>query len=91
VFAKGRKKGTLRFALRPAVPVRKVLLAGDFNGWQPVVMRRRAGGEFVAIVEAVPGVHEYKFILDGRWETDPDNHRRAANPYGSSNSVAIMD
>ena len=90
MFEKGKAKGTIRFSIQADVRVRRVLLAGDFDGWQPVAMRRQKGGRFVAVVPVPPGTHQYKFIVDGRWTTDPDNQRQVLNRFGTPNSVAVV-
>ena len=87
----GRKKGTTRFAIGEASGVRKAQVAGDFNGWKPVSMRKQKSGDFVAIVALCPGTYEYKFILDGEWRSDPDNHSWAPNAYGTMNSVVRVE
>ncbi len=90
MYAKGRKKDTTRFAVMPEGPVRRVEVAGDFSGWQPLRMRKQKDGSFAAAVPLAPGSYEYKFLLDGQWALDPDNPAWAANPYGSLNSVAVV-
>jgi 1,4-alpha-glucan branching enzyme len=87
MYQKGRKKGTVRFSLTPADGVEQAWLAGDFSGWQPVRMRRNKNGEFVAVVPVSSGAHEYKFVVDGDWQVDPENSAWALNPYGTLNSV----
>ncbi len=86
----GSKKGTTRFAFEPAGAVKEALLAGDFNDWQPTRMRRQGSGAFVLIVPLAAGEHQYKFVVDGEWVTDPGNESYAANPYGAFNSVASV-
>jgi len=68
-----------------------VSAAGTFSDWQPVQMRKQKDGSFVANVPAQPGNHEYKFIIDGEWVVDPDNGAWALNPYGTLNSLAIVE
>ncbi len=87
MFSKGRKKGTVRFAVRPDSDVRHVKLAGDFNGWQATTMRRQKDGSFVAVVTVGQGAHEYKFLFDDHWSIDPDNDTWAMNDAGTLNSV----
>ena len=91
MFNKGRKKGTVRFAIDPGPNVSKVTVAGDFSEWEPVTMRRQKNGQFVALVSLTPGSHEYKFLLDGHWVTDPDNGTWALNPFGTVNSIAQVE
>ncbi len=91
MHGKGRKKGTIRFAVQPGDGPGPVAVAGTFNDWKPLRMRKQKSGLFVANVEAQPGSHEYKFIIDGQWTIDPDNGAWALNPYGTLNSVAVVE
>ena len=51
-----------------------VAVAGNFNGWNPgeLQMEKSSGGWQLNYVLA-PGNYEYKFIVDGKWMTDPAN------------------
>ncbi len=71
-----------------------VFLAGDFNGWDASALPMVRGEEGIWTVTVVlkPGDHEYKFVADGQWMTDPDNPRQKSDPFGGSNSVlAVQD
>lgn len=65
---------TLFFTLRGHTDAKNVILAGNFNVWntQELSMTRTATGWKIPYVLA-PGTYEYKFIVDGKWITDPDN------------------
>ena len=91
MVGKGSKKGTVRFALRPDFQPRRVQLLGDFTDWIPVTMRKQKDGSFVCVVPLQQGTYEYKFLVDGQWHTDPDNHCWSPNRYGTMNSVAQVD
>ena len=91
MFEKGRKEGTVRFAIRPNGGVKKVELVGSFNDWKPLAMRKQKDGAYVSQVTVPGGTHEYKFIVDGQWIVDPDNSAWAVNPYGTLNSVARIE
>ncbi len=91
MYESKRKKGVARFTIRPSQAVQTVLLAGDFTDWKPLPMKKQKGGGFVADVEVPAGTYQYKFILDGRWQADPDNHALAMNPFGTLNSVAQVE
>ncbi len=90
MYKPGSKKGTVKFEIKPADHVKKVLVAGDFNGWKPTVMKAEKGGLFSAIVTATPGRHEYKFILDDQWVHDKDVKAAVRNQFGTLNSVAVV-
>lgn len=77
----------------------RVCVAGDFNGWDPSAtpMRRRRDGRWVAVLDLVPGHHEYKFVIDGRWccvdHGDPAFDGRpghVANAYGTMNISIVV-
>ena len=50
---------------------KEVYLCGTFNGWQKLKMSRTQK-DFVAMIELGEGDHEYKFLVDGQWVTDPN-------------------
>ena len=91
MFAKGTKKGTLRFAIKPAAKAKQALLAGSFNQWKPVAMAKQKDGSFAITVPVSSGVHQYKFVVDGQWIADPDHNVCAPNPYGGANSIVRVD
>jgi 1,4-alpha-glucan branching enzyme len=79
----------VRFSIE-AAHAEQVLLAGDFTEWEANARKMRKSGPrartFAATVSVPPGEHQYKFIVDGAWVTDP----KAAcvpNPFGTENSV----
>jgi len=90
MYETGKKKGTIRFQWDALNGTHTVSVAGDFNQWQPVSLRRQRG-RFVAVLP-VPGEgrYEYKFLVNGQWRLDPDNVSQTANPYGTLNSVAVL-
>jgi 1,4-alpha-glucan branching enzyme len=88
MFVKGKKSGTITFSFLAQGNVRDVQVAGSFTRWQPVAMKRCKDGHFSATVSVPAGSHEYKFVVDGNWMTDPDNATYVLNPYGTANSIA---
>lgn len=87
---KGRKKGTVRFRVCAGQGARRVAVAGDFNGWRPVPMRRQKDGCFAATLAIPPGRYEYKFIIDGNWSHDLDVPGTVMNCYRTFNSVVVV-
>ncbi|MBI4387688.1 MAG: AAA family ATPase [Candidatus Omnitrophica bacterium] len=68
---------------------KEVLIAGTFNQWVGEAMTK-VGFEsevWQKIVTLEPGMHRYKFLVDGEWVTDPLNQRTEPTPYGNLNSV----
>ncbi|MGC8625584.1 MAG: glycoside hydrolase family 13 protein [Phycisphaerae bacterium] len=69
------------FTYRPpanAAWVHQVNVAGDFNNWSPSAnaLHRTVSGAWKISVKLTPGLHAYKFVLNGNhWIPDP-----AANP-----------
>ncbi len=67
-----------------------VAVAGDFNGWDPNAcpLWYGEGGVWERKVSLSPGVHQYKFVVDGmEWWEDPLNPNRVPNDFGTFNSV----
>ncbi len=68
---------------------RQVVLSGEFNQWSAAAtpMNRQGDGRWQATLELPPGRHSYKFVVDGRWITDPNAREQVADGFGASNSV----
>jgi 1,4-alpha-glucan branching enzyme len=62
------------FRLKDHAGAGQVELAGSFNNWQwgELLMEKTAAGWELPIALG-PGNHEYKYIVDGKWITDPGN------------------
>ncbi len=60
------------FRLKGFTNAKKVALAGNFNDWKPeeLLMKKTADGWQLPFVLG-PGNYMYKFIVDGKWITDP--------------------
>jgi len=90
MLTKGRRKGTVRFALPVRRAAGKAFLAGDFTDWQPVAMRKQK--DMCSITLSLPpGTYQYKFIVDGEWILDRDNSHWTISPVGTINSVAAVE
>ena len=82
-----RKK--VRFKLS-AEPKSQVFVAGTFNNWSPTANPLKDNldrGYFKATLSLPRGTHEYKFVVNGVWRTDPKCREWILNGYGSLNSV----
>ncbi|MBN1765060.1 MAG: glycogen-binding domain-containing protein [Sedimentisphaerales bacterium] len=88
MFAKGRKKDTVKFSISPSNGAKKVFIAGDFTEWEPVRMRKQKDGSYSLTLTMSSGEYQYKFQVDDDWLLDPDNQSSAVNSFGTLNSVA---
>jgi retinol-binding protein 3 len=65
------------FALTGFENAKEVYVAGSFNHWsQKSDKLQRKGNTWITDVEAEPGRHTYKFVVDGRWVLDPSNFEK---------------
>ena len=79
----------IRFVLR-AEKGRHVFVAGTFNNWNPTatpLTYDARSRHYQADVQLLPGLHEYKFIVDGVWCVDPECSESVPNELGDRNSV----
>ena len=67
-------------------------LAGSFNNWDPTKMPMKKGGSgtWVTRVLLSAGRHEYRFVADGNWISDPNARESVPNPHGGVNSVVVV-
>ena len=81
----------MTFQLKGFETAAEVNLAGDFNSWSRRSIKMiKNGNVWTGEVELEPGKYEYKFVVDGKWVTDPDNPKKSG--YGAvQNSVIIVE
>jgi len=73
---------------------RKVLIAGDFNNWSPMSTPMHSAsrpGEWVTRLPLQSGRYRYRFVVDGKWMTDPHNSYVETNQFGELNNVIEVD
>jgi 1,4-alpha-glucan branching enzyme len=70
-----------------------VFLAGTFNGWncEANPLKKNKEGIWSTSLNLFPGHYEYRFIVDGRWEDDPNCQRRHLNRFGDYDCILRMD
>lgn len=79
----------VRFVLE-ARGAKEVMLAGSFNDWSTDAVKledANQDGLFVATVPLRPGLHEYMFLVDGVWVTDPAVSERRPDGFGRQNAL----
>lgn len=71
----------------------QVLIAGDFNGWNPVspLQMTHKPGDWRVKLPLAPGRYRYRFIVDGKWVTDPHNNYVETNQFGELNNVVEVE
>ncbi len=80
------------FTLKGFEDARKIVLSGSFNNWntKSVVMTRNADG-WSTTIDLKGGKIHYKYIVDGKWITDPGNPVKEYDEHGYINSVKIVE
>ena len=70
----------------------EVLLAGDFNRWNPEKdpMKKNGSGVWQKSLILEPGTYEYKFKVDGKWLNDSLNPLVCDNCFGSKNNFVLI-
>jgi len=82
--------GSVTFAYRDPHAA-EVRLAADFDGWSPAArpMRGEAGLFTLTLPALPPGLHAYKYVVDGRFVADPENPRTVDDGCGERNSSFV--
>jgi len=85
------KKQRVHFEFEDAA-ARTVCIAGTFNDWHPAVseMLTMGSGKWVKDLNLPPGTYEYRFVVDGKWTTDPRCAQTVPNAFGETNSLLIV-
>lgn len=75
-----------------APSAKSVLLAGDFTGWQqaPVALKKDRSGVWKKTVNLPVGRYEYRLLVDGQWQNDPNCPDRQPNQFGGENCVCVV-
>jgi 1,4-alpha-glucan branching enzyme len=84
------KKVTFSFL---APEARNVALAGDFSDWDPTKhpMKKDRKGVWKVSLNLHPGTYQYRFFVDGEWQTDPHCADFVENPFGTLNCVRKVE
>ena len=75
-----------------ASEAREAILVGDFNSWDVKKHRMKADGKgrWAKIVTLTHGRYEYKFLVDGEWQNDPNNEQVVPNSFGTLNNLLTV-
>jgi chromosome partitioning protein len=73
-----------------APEARDVYIAGDFNQWTPgehSKFQQAKDGLWVKALKLRPGRYRYRFVVDGKWQEDPNNPVTEINHFGEPDSL----
>ena len=85
-----REKLSRTFKYTPPDEVKKIALAGSFNGWnqnKDILKDEDGDGVYSITKELTPGRHSYKFVVDGNWLQDTANPESEPDGFGGFNSI----
>ncbi len=76
------------FALK-AADAKSVYVTGSFNDWSLDESCRlnNNNGLWSLNLDLKPGIYKYQFIVDGKWQEDPENKVTERNSFGDINSL----
>ncbi|MHC4909749.1 MAG: AAA family ATPase [Planctomycetota bacterium] len=80
--------------VQPGGSGRSLTVAGDFNRWSVVAHAFTYNEQldvYQVIIPVEPGRHQYRLVIDGRWQADPYNPDEVHNSYGELNSVFTVE
>ena len=70
---------------------KSVAIAGSFNNWDAMKTPMQLDSNAWKVsIPLPPGRHEYRFVVDGQWISDPEAKENVQNGYGSENSVITI-
>jgi 1,4-alpha-glucan branching enzyme len=89
--AKPAAKKRVTFALH-APDAQSVLVTGSFCDWNTAAgaLKKDKQGLWKKSIMLAPGRYEYRFLVDGAWQDDPQCAERAPNTFGTANCVLTV-
>jgi 1,4-alpha-glucan branching enzyme len=76
-----------------APQAKSVFIAGNFNQWNLSAhpLKRDKKGVWKISLTLGPGRYEYRFLVDGQWQNDPNCSSFIENPFGTLNCLRIVE
>jgi len=70
-----------------------VFIAGDFNQWNlsAYPLKQDKKGVWKIALPLGPGRYEYRFLVDGEWQNDPNCSSFVENRFGTLNCLRIVE
>jgi 1,4-alpha-glucan branching enzyme len=77
----------------PAAQAAEAYLVGEFNNWDTSAhpMKKDKNGVWELTIALQPGRYEYRFFIDGDWQSDISCCGCVPNEFGSMNCVRIVE
>jgi 1,4-alpha-glucan branching enzyme len=87
-----KQKKRIEFSLL-APDAQTVALVADFTAWEQNAanLKKQKNGRWKTTVHLEPGTYQYRYLVDGRWQDDPECVQRVVNPFGGENCVKVVD
>jgi 1,4-alpha-glucan branching enzyme len=85
----GKKKVTFSFV---APDAKVVSLAGSFTNWNqaPIQLKQDKAGVWKKTLTLEPGQYEYRLLVDGQWQDDPQCDLHVPNQFGTQNCLRVV-
>lgn len=76
-----------------APQAKSVSIAGSFNQWDlsSHPLKQDKKGVWKISFPLGPGRYEYRFLVDGEWQNDPNCSSFVENPFGTLNCLKIVE
>jgi len=67
----------------------EVVVTGDFTQWtrEGIRLRKGSNDEWRTVLALEPGEYQYRLVIDGNWQDDPQAAKQVPNPFGGNNSI----
>jgi 1,4-alpha-glucan branching enzyme len=91
ISKKNQKVMKTEFSLL-APGAKNVFIAGSFNQWNPssVPLKKDRQGIWKISLQLDLGQYEYRFVVDGEWQNDPNCPSLVENPFGTFNCLTVV-
>ena len=91
-YTKTGRSCRVTFEAPAGLEAESVAVAGEFNDWEAVAMKKRRGGGFSVTLSLKPGSqYRFKYLVNSsRWENDDAADRYVPNEFGTEDSVIAV-
>ncbi len=88
-IVKKESSGLLTTFILEAPQAQSVYVTGSFNDWSldESCRMKTENGFWTVQLPLKAGLYKYQFIVDGKWQEDPDNPVKERNSFGDINSL----